>query len=129
MTVKVGDIVRYDGKAQRIMLLNNRSHYVTFSSSGTVSFPDLAVLDVVNLEIATPHQFEPGDKCLIQPIPKDEKQHYGVGWAKDMDRYISQIVTIKYTRTSPLFGPVVTTDTGYEFQTYHLEPIHQYDII
>ena len=129
MTVKVGDIVQYNGKAQRVMTVSSHAGYVTFSSSGTVSFPDLSVLDTVNLEIAKPHQFEPGDTCLIKPITEDEKRHYGVGWAKEMDRYVGQIVTVTTTRISPLFGPVVYIDNGYEFQTYHLEPIYNYDII
>lgn len=55
MTAKIGDIVRYNGKAQRIMVLSNKYNYVIFSSNGKVSFPDLSVLDTVNLEIAKPH--------------------------------------------------------------------------
>ena len=82
MAVKVGDIVYYNGKAQRIMVLSNKYNYVIFSSNGKVSFPDLSVLDTVNLEIAKPHQFEPGDTCIIKHITEDEKQNYGVGWTK-----------------------------------------------
>ena len=44
MTVKVGDIVYYNGKAQRVMVVMNRSNYVVFSESGTVAFPNLSVL-------------------------------------------------------------------------------------
>lgn len=129
MTVKVGDIVQYNGQAQRIMTVSNGANYVTFSESGTVSFSDLSVLDMVNLEIAKPHQFEPGDKCLIKPITDGEKQHYGPGWLSDKDKYVGQIVTIDYVRLSPLFGPVISVDGGREFQTYHLEPAYGYDII
>ena len=100
MTVKVGDIVYYNGKAQRIMVLSNKYNYVIFSSNGKVSFPDLSVLDTVNLEIAKPHQFDVG-----------------------------QIVTVTNTRISPVFGPIVYIDKGYEFQTYHLAPVYDYDII
>ncbi len=129
MTAKVGDIVYYNGKAQRIMALSNRSNYVIFSDSGVVAFPDLSVLDAVNLEIAKSHQFEPGDTCIITPITEDEKQNYGMGWAKEMDKYVGQIVTVTTTRVSPVFGPIVHTDSGYEFQTYHLAPVYGYDMI
>lgn len=128
MTVKVGDIVQYNGEVQRIMTVSFGANYVTFSESGTVSFPDLSVLDAVNLEIAKPHQFEPGDRCIIKPITDGEKQHYGVGWVSDKDKYVGQILTINNTRISPLFGPLVIIN-GYEFQTYHLEPVYPYDII
>lgn len=129
MTVKVGDIVQYNGQAQCIMTVSNGANYVTFSESGTVSFPDLSVLDMVNLEIAKPHQFEPGDKCLIKPIPYSERRRYGPGWLSDKDKYIGQTVTVCYTRTSPLYGPLIVIDDGREFQTYHLEPIYPYDMI
>ena len=129
MTVKVGDIVYYNGKAQRIMVLSNKYNYVIFSSNGKVSFPDLSVLDTVNLEIAKPHQFEPGDTCVITPITEDEKQNYGVGWTKEMNKYVGQIVTVTNTRISPVFGPIVYIDKGYEFQTYHLAPVYNYDMI
>lgn len=129
MTVKVGDIVYYNGKAQRIMVLSNKYNYIIFSYNGKVSFPDVSVLDTMHLEIAKPHQFEPGDKCLITPIIENEKQNYGVGLAEEMDQYVGQIVTVATTRISPVFGPVVYTDKGYEFQTYHLEPVQNYDII
>ena len=129
MTVKVGDIVQYNGQAQRIMTVSNGANYVTFSESGTVSFPDLSVLDMVNLEIAKPHQFEPGDKCLIKPIPYSERRRYGPGWLSDKDKYIGQTVTVCYTRTRPLYGPLIVIDDGREFQTYHLEPIYPYDMI
>lgn len=129
MTVKVGDIVHYNGEAQRIMTVSNGANYVTFSESGTVSFPDLSVLDMVNLEIAKPYQFEPGDKCLIKSITDGERRHYGPGWVTEKDKYIGQIVTVCCTRTSPLFGPLIVIDDGREFQTYHLEPIYPYDMI
>lgn len=128
MTAKVGDIVQYNGQAQRIMTVSNGANYVTFSESGTVSFPDLSVLDMVNLEITKPHQFEPGDECLIKPITSNERRRYGPGWASDMDQYINQIFAINDTHISPLFGPLAIIN-GREFQTYHLEPVHAYDII
>lgn len=84
---------------------------------------------MVNLEIVKPHQFEPGDKCLIKPITDGEKQHYGPGWLSDKDKYIGQTVTVCCTRTSPLYGPLIVIDDGREFQTYHLEPIYPYDMI
>ena len=63
MTVKVGDIVQYNGQAQRIMTVSNGAN------------------------------------------------------------------TVCYTRTSPLYGPLIVIDDGREFQTYHLEPIYPYDMI
>lgn len=128
MTVKVGDIVQYNGESQRIMTVSSGAGYVTFSESGTVSFPDLSVLDAVNLEIIKLHQFEPGDRCIIEPISYSERRRYGPGWASDMDQYVNQIFTINDTRISPLFGPLAIIN-GCEFQTYHLEPIYPYDII
>lgn len=128
MTVKVGDIVQYNGEAQRVMTVSFGANYVTFSESGTVSFPDLSVLDAVNLEIAKPHQFEPGDRCFIKPITDGERRRYGPGWASDMGQYVNQILTINNTRISPLFGPLAIIN-GREFQTYHLEPVYSYDII
>lgn len=128
MTVKVGDIVQYNGEAQRVMTVSFGANYVTFSESGTVSFPDLSVLDAINLEIVNPHQFESGDTCLIKAIPYSERRRYGPGWASDMDQYINQIFAINDTRISPLFGPLAIIN-GREFQTYHLEPVYSYDII
>lgn len=129
MTVKVGDVVQYNGEAQRVMTVSFGANYVTFSESGTVLFPDLSVLDAVNLEIAKPHQFEPGDRCLIKPIADGERRHYGPGWVTEKNKYVGQTVTVCCTRTSPLFGPLIVIDDGREFQTYHLEPVYPYDII
>lgn len=46
-----------------------------------------------------------------------------------MDAHIGQILEVRGIRTSAIFGPVVIISGQYEFQTYHLELVHQYDII
>ena len=39
--------------------------------------------------------FEIGQKVKINPLSKEEKNHYFGGWTNPMDDYIGQIVTIK----------------------------------
>ena len=127
MAVKVGDIVHYDNQTQRIMAIDDRC--VTLSISGSIFFPDLSVLDTVHLEIVKLPQFKVGDLFYVNSIPDSEKRNYGPRWLNSMDAHIGQILEVRGIRTSAIFGPVVIISGQYEFQTYHLELVHQYDII
>ena len=73
-------------------------------------------------------QFNDGDYVVVRDIPRIEKDYYGTSWMPSMDKYVDKTVQVFNPRKSNYSGEVVTID-GWSFQTYHLDPVHDYDIV
>lgn len=123
MTVKVGDIVRYCGCNVRIMLIDGS--IVRLSHFGVVNrlFNDSDLVESATLPL-----LNVGDKVKIHAIPNSEIRYYGGGWSSNMSSMLGEIFTVNSVRDSNVCGPLVDLN-GWWFQTYHLEPVHNYDMI
>lgn len=122
MAVKVGDVVRYQGRDVRILRMDRR---VRLSYFGDINerFNDS---DVVEFNQAP--KFKVGDEVTICEIPKEEQTHYGSGWMGEMTNMIGKTYTVTGVREDSNAGRRVKLD-GFWFQTYHLETEHVYDMI
>ena len=122
MTVKVGDIVHYQGRNVRIMKMNGNIRLAYF---GHVSdtFTDS---DVIEPNEAP--EFKVGDDVIIREIPKEERKQYGAGWLSGMENMFDTTHTIAEVRDDEHGGKRVKL-RGIWFQTYHLEYANSYDII
>lgn len=122
MNIKVGDIIRYNGRDVRVMKLNN--------------FPKLAyfyqvynrLTDDMLVESDDSPEFEIGDEVVIHPIPREERLCYGSGWRSEMTPLVGSTQTVTEVRYSPECGRRVKLG-GFWFQVYHLERANQYDMI
>ena len=123
MTVKVGDIVRYCGRNVRIMLIDGP--IVRLSHFGVTNriFNDSEVVESATLPL-----LNVGDKVKIHAIPTDEIRYYGVGWSSNMSCMSGETFTVSDVKNSDVCGPLVELN-GWSFQTYHLELVHDYDMI
>lgn len=123
MAVKVGDIVRYCNCNVRVMLIDGP--LVRLSNFGMVNklFNDSDIVESAKLPTLAV-----GDKVTILSIPLDERRYYGAGWVQTMSSMLGKIFTVDSVRNSDVCGPLVDLG-GWTSQTYHLELVHDYDIV
>lgn len=123
MTVKVGDIVQYAGRNVRIMLIDGP--LVRLSHFGVTNriFNDSEVVESATLPL-----LNVGDKVKIHAIPTSEIRYYGAGWSSNMSCMLGETFIVNDVKHSDICGPLVELN-GWSFQTYHLETVHDYDMI
>lgn len=120
MKIKVGDLVSYQDMTVRVM--NILKDTIRLSRFGTVDFDTSQIKLVKSVMIP---KFKDNDRVIVRDIPDEEKSEYGCFWDVDMDKYVGKVVKV-CTRAKR--EDRVQID-GWYFNTYHLEPIHDYDII
>ena len=125
MHIKVGDIVRYGGANQRLMM---RGCYLSRLSTYGVIDNSLCHLDLVE-SVTLPH-LEVGDWVLVNNIPIQEKNAYPTPWHGGCEEIITsghphQIEAIYDTVD---YGRVIKIDE-HMFLPYHLTPTNSYDMI
>lgn len=130
MDIKVGDIVKYQDQTVRVLQLDTEapSHdnrEIKLSGFGWFgkNNSDIELVESVKLP-----QFNDGDYVIVRDIPRIEKDYYGTSWMPSMDKYVGKTVQVFNPYKSNYSGEVVTID-GWSFQTYHLEPVRDYDIV
>mgnify|MGYP000859931135 CR=1 FL=1 len=118
--IKVGDLVSYQGYIARVMGITNGT--IRLSRFGTMYFDEAKIQMVESVNIP---KFKNNDRVFVRDIPDEEKSEYGCFWDRGMDKYVGEIVTICTDTKRP---DRVKID-GWHFNTYHLEPVRDYDII
>lgn len=84
MTVKVGDIVKYNETDVRVMqIYRDDTRLANFGRIGKL----LSDSDIIKSN--TIPKFKVGDKVLIQPISGPEQTAYGPGWGGQMSRMVT----------------------------------------
>lgn len=122
MDIKVGDIVRFEGRDVRVLRI---------SSSILLSYFGPVRGDLANLELIESYdspKFEVGDSVTILDIPNIERMHYGPGWQYEMTQMIGSTQTVTEVRCDKHLGQRVRL-SGWWFCTYHLENINDFDIV
>lgn len=125
MIVKVGDIIRYKGIEQRLMMCG--THIFRLSHNGKIggSYHNLELVESVTLP-----NLEVGDWVIVDDIPTEEKKAYLTTW---YDGY-EEIVTsgkphpIDEIHDTIVYGTTVKIN-NYWFLPYHLTPTNGYDMI
>lgn len=120
MGIKVGDLVSYQGFTVRVMNISGNT--IKLSKFGRVNF-DTSEIELV--KSVTIPKFKNNDLVIVCNIPDEEKRMYGCSWDDCMDRYIGKMVRVRtHTRNKDR-----VQIEGWYFHTYHLELVHDYDII
>lgn len=127
--LKVGDLIMYRGKPQRIMQSDipfegSREVFLSISGITTLTGSPIEVIE------QTSDDFNIGDYVVIHPIPNHEKQVYTRPYHAEYDSVCngSTIFQIQNVVVDPYRGTSVQVDGGW-FLTYHIEKIVDYDII
>lgn len=125
MTIKTGDIVRYRGTTQRLMMC--RPHIFRLSHSGTVGGL-LSNLELV--ESVTLPNLEVGDWVIVNNIPTEEKNTYVTPWYGGCEKIVTsgEARQIKEICDTVVYGQGVKIDS-YWFLPYHIMPAPDYDIV
>ena len=125
MTIKVGDIIRYNGIEQRLM--TRAINMFRLSHNGNIgdSYHNLELVESVTLP-----NLEVGDWVIVNNIPMEEKNAYFTPWYGTCEEIVTsgephQIEAIYDTVD---YGKVVRLDQ-HMFLPYHLTKINNYDII
>lgn len=118
--IKVGDLVSYQGCTVRVMSIVNST--IRLSRFGAIYFDEAKIQMVESVNIP---KFKNNDRVFVRDIPDEEKSEYGCFWDRGMDKYVGKIVTI----CTDIKRPDRVKIDGWHFNTYHLEPVRDYDII
>jgi len=118
--IKIGDLVSYQGHTVRVMSIING--IIRLSRFGTIYFDETEIQLIESVNIP---KFKNNDRVFVRDIPNEEQSEYGCFWDRGMDKYVGEIVTICTDTKRP---DRVKID-GWHFNTYHLEPVRDYDII
>ena len=127
--LKVGDLIMYRNKPQRIMQSDipfegSREVFLSISGITTLTGSPIEVIE------QTSDDFNIGDYIVIHPIPNHEKQVYTRPYHAEYNSISdgNTIFQIQNVVRDPYRGTSVQVDGGW-FLTYHIEKIADYDII
>lgn len=119
MDIKQYDIVKYNGRTQRVMLIYNGSIYLTEDDWQSPSSVEL-------VESFKNPDFQIGDEVFIHPISDIEREFYPSYWLPGMDDCIQ--TTAKIVGYEDVSGTYLF-DNNHLFAPYHLEKCINYDIV
>lgn len=127
--LKVGDLIVYRGKPQRIMQSDipfegRREVFLSISGITVLTGPPIEVIEHIS------DDFNVGDYVVIHPIPNHEKQVYTRPYHAEYNSISdgNTIFQIQNVVRDPYRGTSIQVDGGW-FLTYHIEKIADYDII
>ena len=134
MDIKVGDIVKYQGKTVRVMekvtiesTSNIQLRLSCFGWGCGISLDDVELVESIDLPT-----IKDGDEVIIKPIPFGEQNYYGVGWGPTMDGFVSdnhdtahKITDISYIDRYGWIGTI----NHYTFHLYHIESANSFDMV
>lgn len=127
--LKVGDLIVYRGKPQRIMQSDipfegRREVFLSISGIILLSGPLIDVIEQPS------DDFNVGDYVVIHPIPNHEKQVYTRPYHAEYNSISdgNTIFQIQNVVRDPYRGTSVQVDGGW-FLTYHVEKVGDYDIV
>ena len=127
--LKVGDLIMYRGKPQRIMQSDipfegSREVFLSISGITTLTGSPIEVIE------QTSDDFNIGDYVVIHPIPNHEKQVYTRPYHAEYTSISdgNTIFQIQNVVRDPYRGTSVQVDGGW-FLTYHVEKVGDYDIV
>ena len=116
MTIKVGDIVKYNGVEARLMRISDDNNQAANRLELVESIPNTTLKD--------------GDEVVIRDISDDEKKEYGAHWVSGMDELAlsSSTFIVENIQYSDYIGWIGRIG-NYMFQLYHIEPVTNFDIV
>ena len=129
MTIKVGDMVKYQDQTVRVLQSDSRlrlgGQEIKLAGFDWLKKDNPGIELVKSIKLPRLHD---GDQVIVRDIPKIEKDYYGTSWVDSMDKYVGKTVQVFNPHKSNCSGEVVSIH-GWTFQIYHLEPVLDYDIV
>lgn len=120
MTIKVGDMVKYQDQTVRVLQLDSGlrlgGQEIKLAGFGWLKKDNPGIELVKSIKLPRLHD---GDQVIVRDIPKIENS---------MDKYVGKTVQVFNPHKSNCSGEVVSIH-GWTFQIYHLEPVLDYDIV
>ena len=131
MEIKIGDIVEYKGQPCRVITKQSSVTHPTRFELAVVCDEFIRKIDsnhVLLIESVDVPELTVGDLVYINDVPKCERRRYESLWVPEMDEYIGNWYQVTDTADNYEFGPIVKLGDWW-FQTYHLDPTGDYDIV
>lgn len=125
MDIKVGDIIRYGGIEQRLMMCGGRVFRLSHNRVIEGSLNESNLIESVTLP-----QLEMGEWVIVNDIPIEEKNTYLTPWYDGCEEIVTsgKPYQIKEICDTFLHGKVIKIDSHW-FLPYHLTPTREYDMI
>lgn len=128
--IKPGDMVRHRGEIARVMEIDTGAPDFRFRLSHFGWIDNQAANRLELVESIPNTTLKDGDEVVIRDISDDEKEEYGTYWVSAMnelglsgDTYI--VENVHYHRDYGWIGRI----GDYTFQLYHVESVHNFDIV
>lgn len=128
--IKPGDIVRYRGEIVRVMELDTGASDFRFRLAHFGWIGNQAANRLELVESIPNTTLKDGDEVVIRDISDDEKEEYGAHWVSGMDELAlsSSTFIVENIQYSDYIGWIGRIG-NYMFQLYHIEPVHNFDIV
>lgn len=91
MTIKVGDMVKYQDQTVRVLQLDSGllsgGQEIKLAGFGWLKRDNPNIELVKSIKLPRLHD---GDQVIVRDIPKIEKDYYGTSWVDSMDKYVGK---------------------------------------
>lgn len=128
MTIKVGDIVRYNNKEQRVMGMLSLAGNTTLSLSHEGNGSKIRTSEVTLIEPFIRPDIKIGDCIRILPIPSEERGFY-IDANKPIDDDVYEVVGVWESSRSATVIDIVYNGHKRHYMAHYVEKIREYDMI
>ena len=128
MPIKVGDIVRYNGKEQRVMRVLPRAGNTVFVLSHEGNGSRIRASEVALIEPFIKPGIKTGDFVHILPIPSEERGFF-IDANKQIDDDIYEVVRVWESSSSGTVIDIIYNGHKRHYMAHYVEKISDYDII
>ena len=128
MTIKVGDIVRYNNKEQRVMGMLSLAGNTMLSLSHEGNGSKIRTSEVTLIEPFIRPDIKTGDCIRILPIPSEERGFY-IDANKPIDDEFYAVVGVwGSSRSATVIDSIYNRHKSYNMDNY-VEKVREYDMI
>lgn len=128
MTIKVGDIVRYNGKEQRVMGIGSWVGNTTLRLSREGKSSQIRTSEVTLIESFIRPDIKTGDFVRILPIPFEERDFY-IDANKPIDDDIYEVIDVWESSRYGMIVDIMYKGRKRYYMAHYVEKIHDYDMI
>lgn len=128
MTIKVGDIVRYNGKNQRVMSVYPHIYDPTFRLSCEGKSSKIRSSNVTLIESFVKPNINTGDFVHILPIPSKERSFF-VNANKQIDNDVYEVVSVWESDYHGMVIDIIYNGHKHHYMAHYVEKVREYDMI
>lgn len=128
MAIKVGDIVRYNNKEQRVMGMSSWACNTTLSLSHEGNGSKIRTSEVTLIEPFIRPDIKTGDCIRILPIPSEERGFY-VDANKPIENDVYEVVGVWESSRSATVIDIIYNGRKRHYMAHYIEKVQDYDMI